>query len=78
MNFYRTKKLLQMVDLMISGQGTKNLFSMAFEMGFKGGVTLQGQLKRPNCGTPFAAKIFIQSNPFSLMPFNLILQIIML
>ena len=32
MNFYRTKKLLQMVDLMISGQGTKNLFSMAFEI----------------------------------------------
>ena len=38
MNSYRTKKLLQMVCLMIAGHGTKNLFSMAIEIvGLEGG-----------------------------------------
>lgn len=47
MNFYRTKKLLQMVYPMISGNGTKNLFSMAFEIvGLEGGCYPSRPIKK--------------------------------
>ena len=53
---------------MISGDGTKKLFSMATEiLGLEGGCYPSRPIKKPNRGMPFAAK-FIQSNPFSLMP----------